>query len=192
MVVVYVITIIIFLLILVNYYLGENLYVIPEDKRFFYNVNETKITRERNIGPAPSYVITISVATGILIGMYLAYASTANLGNNIIIILAIAAIFICYAIEITRNITLKDGTLTLSRFLAKDKVIKIDNIMGMYIYSYNKKFLNKHAYTTKLVITDINDKMTKFTLSSINNKAVLNMMKEDFGIINNKMYIAKR
>ena len=64
-------------------------------------------------------------------------------------------------------------------------------IRGMYIYSYNKKFLKSHAYTTKLVITDTDNHITKYTLSSLDNKAVLNMMKESFGVNSYKMFISK-
>jgi hypothetical protein len=64
-------------------------------------------------------------------------------------------------------------------------------ITGMYIYSYNKKFLKNHAYTTKLVVVEDSGKKHKFSLSSLDNKAVLNLMKDTFGVTNNKMYIAK-
>ena len=62
----------------------------------------------------------------------------------------------------------------------------------MYLYSWNKKFLKKHALTTKLVITTNSDKKYKFVISSLDNKAVLNLLKENFGVINNKMYIGKK
>jgi hypothetical protein len=48
----------------------------------------------------------------------------------------------------------------------------------MYIYSYTKKFLKKRALTTKLIVVTKTDKFYKFVLSSLDNKAVLNMIKE--------------
>ena len=94
--------------------------------------------------------------------------------------------------EITKRISIREGVITLSGFLLKTKQIDISRITGMYIYSYNRKFMKGHAYTVKLVIVDDSGKRTKYTLSSIDNRAVTNMMKENFGIEKNKMYIAKR
>ena len=94
--------------------------------------------------------------------------------------------------ELTRTIELKEGKLIFSRFLYRQKTFDVARITGMYIYSYNKKFLKKHAYTTKLVVVEDNGKTTKFSLSSLDNKSVLNMMKDSFGVVNNKMFIANK
>ena len=55
-----------------------------------------------------------------------------------------------------------------------------------------KRFLKNHAHTTKLVVSTRTDKTYKFVLSSLNYKAVLNMMKENFGITDYKIYMTKK
>ena len=65
----------------------------------------------------------------------------------------------------------------------------VDNLN---IYSYNKRFLEKNALTTKLIIVTKTDKKYKFILSSLNYKSVLNMMSDIFGVTNNKMFIANK
>ena len=107
-------------------------------------------------------------------------------------ILVVLIITICYLIEITRKITIKDDKLILSKMFSKKVEIYGNQIKGIYIYSFNKKFLKKRALTTKLVVVEKTDKFHKFTLSSLDNKAVLNMLKENFGVQNYKMYIEKR
>lgn len=188
---VYIISAIILVLVLINWFLGEKLYEVPKDTGFFDNVNAYNLSKERYIFADPSYVVSISMITGALIGLYLAYAAVQSV-NSIIVAITIIVLSACYLIELTRNITLCDGVLTLSKFFSFKKEIDVRTIKGMYIYSYNKKFLKKHAYTTKLVITLNDDRKIKFSLSSLDNKSVLNMMKDTFGITRNKMFISKR
>lgn len=99
-------------------------------------------------------------------------------------------LFVLYLIEISRKILLTSDSLEFERMFFRTKKIPLDKIDGMYIYSYNKKFLNKNAFTTKLVVVNGNNKY-KFTLSGISPKVVLNMMKDNFGISDYKMYIKK-
>ena len=86
---------------------------------------------------------------------------------------------------------LKEDKLILSKAFSKKVELYGNQIKGIYIYSFNKKFLKKRALTTKLVVVTKTDKFYKFTLSSIDNKAVLNMIKENFGVTEYKMYIGK-
>lgn len=180
----------IIVLALINFILGIKLYEEPKQGGYFNNVGELDMFRERTIAADPKYVLVISVVTGILLGLYLGYAAALEKGG-IVITATVALIAVMYLIEITRTVTLKEGKLTLSKFLSFEKEINVNQIEGMYIYSYNKKFLKSHAYTTKLVIVENGGKITKFTLSSIDNKAILNMMKESFGINSHKMFISK-
>lgn len=186
-----IVSIVIVVLILVNWVLGEKLYKEPKNTNFFNNVTGLNAEGEKYLMADPRYVVEISILTGIAIGSYMALSTVYHLYWLIeycIIILLLAV----YLMEITRNITLIGSTLTLSRFLMKKKKIEVQDISGMYIYSFNKKFLNKHAYTTKLVITPKNGKRVKFSLSSLDNRAVLNLLTEHFGINSNKMYIASQ
>ena len=52
--------------------------------------------------------------------------------------------------------------------------------------------MNNHAYTVKLVVAQTSKKLTKFALSSIDNRAIMNMIKDNFGVKKNKMYIANQ
>lgn len=186
----YILSGIIIVLALINYILGIVLYEKPKEKGYFNNVCDVDMSREKTIAADPKYVLVISIITGILMGLYLGYVNVLE-KSGLIITLTATIIAITYLIEITRMITIKEGKLTLSKFLSFDKEINLNQITGMYIYSYNKKFLKSHAYTTKLVITERDGKTTKFTLSSIDNKAVLNMMKDSFAINSYKMFISK-
>ncbi len=189
--VVYVITVIIFLVAIINLILGERLYKLPNDKAFFNNVTSVNMTKEKYIAANPRHVVTLSVLTGALIGLYLGLAKVNEIRNSIITI-AIVFLLVIYFMELTRTITLKEGKLTFSRFLYKTQTFDVTKITGIYIYSYNKKFLKKHAYTTKLVVVEDSGKKFKFSLSSLDNKSVLNMMKDSFGVVNNKMFIANK
>ncbi|MBQ6860316.1 MAG: hypothetical protein IJO08_01560 [Clostridia bacterium] len=189
--VVYVITAIIFIVAIINLVLGERLYKLPNDKAFFNNVNSVNLEKEKYIAANPRHVVALSVLTGALVGLYLGLARV-NEVNASIITVAILFILVIYFMELTRTITLKEGKLTFSRFLYKTRTFDATKITGIYIYSYNKKFLKKHAYTTKLVVVEDNGKKFKFSLSSLDNKSVLNMMKDSFGVVNNKMYIANK
>lgn len=188
---VYIITAIMFVLIVINWFLGENLYILPKENGFFNNVTQYNLNKEKDIAADPKYVLLISAVTGILIGLYLAFASIIGIENILITIMALL-VFICYLMEITRKIEIREGQVILYDLIFRNRIIESTKIKGMYIYSYNKQFLNKHAYTTKLVITLVDDKRIKFTLSSLDYKAVLNMMKDNFGIVSYKMFLAKK
>lgn len=188
---IYLLSAVILIIIAINQFLGYKLYEVPKNQEYFNNVNEINLVKERNISANPKYIVKISIFTGIMIGLYAAYASVYDVSG--LFVLGMVLVFLgLYFIELTRKITLKEGTLTLSKFLGKTYEIDARKISGMYIYSYNKRFLNKHAYTTKLVIVDDSKKIIRFTLSSLDNRSVLNMMKESFGINNYKMFISKR
>ena len=187
----YIVSIVIVLMIFINYFLSAKLYSVPQNEEFLNNVNQLNFEKEKNIAPNPKYVTVISILTGILIGMYVALASSFKL-NNWIAIIVILIIAICYLVEITRKITIKDDKLILTKAFSKKIELYGNQIKGIYIYSYNKKFLKKRALTTKLVVVSKNNKIYKFILSSIDNKAVLNMIKENFGVTDYKMYIEKR
>lgn len=173
-----------------NYYLGAKLYMVPQNPKYFNNVKEVNINNLKDITPAPKYVLTVTLLNALLIGMFYAICGI-NAVNSWIPFAYAAVLIILYIIELSRNISINDNTLILSRFLKRDIIIPIATIEGMYIYSFNKKFLKKHALTTKLVIT-ASGKRYKFTISSLENKAILNMMKNSFGITENKMFIAKQ
>lgn len=186
----YVVSVIIVLLIITNYYLGKKLYSVPKNKEYFNNVERLDFTKEKNIAPNPKYVTIISILVGILIGFYIALCIKFNI-NKWLPITLIAIISILYLIEITRKIKIKDDKIILSKAFSKTKSFYGNEVKGIYIYSFNKKFLKKRALTTKLVVVTKEDKMHKFTLSSLDNKAVLNMIKENFGVTEYKMYIGK-
>lgn len=177
-------------LIVANYYLGAKLYMVPQNPNYFSNVKEININNLKDINPAPKYVLTITLLNALLIGMF--YAVCDISGTNGWIPLTYATVIVLlYVIELSRSISINDNTLILSRFLKRDIIIPLATIEGMYIYSFNKRFLKKHALTTKLVVT-ASGKRYKFTISSLENKAILNMMKNSFGITENKMFIAKQ
>lgn len=185
----YIITGIIILLALTNLILGIKLYEKPNEEGYFNNVGKVDLNRERNILAEPKHISFLSIITGILIGLYFALLSALEMHGGIFL-LTVLLLFFMYLKEIKRKITLKDGKLILTHVFT-EKELDATKIRGMYIYSYNKKFLKSHAYTTKLVITDNDNRITKYTLSSLDNKAVLNLMKESFGINSYKMYISK-
>lgn len=189
---IYVLSAVILLFILINWYLSVSLYEEPSDPNYFNNVNRFPGSANvKHINANPRYVLIISIFVGIVIGIYYAYASIEGI-NFLVKFALIFIILVCYLIEITRSITLKDGVLIFSKFLYKTKEIHANMVKGMYIYSYNKKFLKKNAYTTKIVVITKDEKKYKFSLSSLDNRAVLSMMKEEFGVVNNKMFISKR
>lgn len=175
--------------VLTNYFLGAKLYMLPKNDAYFNNVNEININNFKDIMPSPKYVITITILNAILIGLFYALCETAKVSGWIPTVYALVLLFL-YLIEISRSISINENTIILSRLFRKDITIPIATIDGMYIYSYNKKFLKKHALTTKLVVVARNKKY-KFTISSLENRAILNMMKNNFGITEHKMFIAK-
>lgn len=188
---VYVVSAIIFILVALNFFLGERLYKIPKDTNYFNNVEEYDISSNKEITADPKYVLTISILTGILLGSYLGLATICNV-HNIIVTLGTVTICCCYLAEITRRVAIRDGVLVLSRFLMPKKEIDANRITGIYLYSYNRKFMDNHAYTVKLVVAQTSKKLTKFALSSIDNRAIMNMIKDNFGVKKNKMYIANQ
>ena len=186
----YIISAIIIAFAITNFILGIKLYEKPKENGYFANVGKIDFIHDKYIMAEPKYVVTISVITGILIGLYLAYANSVEASGWVFVITTFLLLYM-YLSEITKRITFKEGKLTLSQIFYEE-VIEASSIKGMYIYSYNKKFLKSHAYTTKLVITDSKDKTIKFTISSLDNRAVLNMMKETFGVNSYKMFISRR
>ena len=187
----YVVSAIIVFLIFLTYFLGFKLYSEPENEGYFNNVNNLNFEKTRHIAPNPKYIVSISIAVGIFIGSYLALCTKFKI-NTIVSMIVVLIIFLCYLVEITRRIVIEENKIVLSKLFSKKIELNGLSINGMYIYSFTKKFLKKHALTTKLVITTNNNKKYKFVLSGIDNKAVLNMMKENFGIVDYKMYIGKK
>ncbi len=187
--VIYFILIVSAILTAVNYYLGARLYMLPKNTAYYNNVKEINISNFKDIIPSPKYVITITILSAIVIGAFFAICSAKQVSFWIPTIYALV-LLVLYIIEISRSISLNENTIILSRFFRKDIIIPIVTISGMYIYSYNKRFMKKHALTTKLVVVAGNKKY-KYTISSLENKAILNMMKNSFGITENKMFIAK-
>ena len=117
---VYVVSAIIFILMALNFFLGERLYKIPKDTNYFNNVEEYNISSNKEITADPKYVLTISILTGILLGSYLGLATVCNV-HNIVVTLGTVAICCCYLAEITRRVAIRDGVLVLSRFLMPKK-----------------------------------------------------------------------
>ncbi len=189
--VMYVVTFVIIITTILNYFLGEKLYKEPKDINYFTNVEEYNLSKNKEIAAEPKYVVTVSIFTGILLGMYWGLDAISHSGGMLTFI-ATVIILCSYLMEITRRVALRDGKLVLTRFLARTKEIDAAKINGMYIYSYTRKFMKNHAYTVKLVVSENNGKKTKFTISSLDNRAVMNLMKESFGVQRNKMYIAKQ
>ena len=186
----YIVSILIIALALINFILGIKLYEKPKENGYFTNVGNIDYIHERHLTADPKYVVTISVITGILLGLYLSYLTAVG-AYGILFLITGLIVFYMYLCEVTKRISFKEGKLLLSQVFY-DEEIEASRIRGMYIYSYNKKFLKSHAYTTKLVITDSNDKTIKFTISSFDNRAVLNLMKETFGVNSYKMFISRR
>ena len=187
----YVVSGIIIAFIVINYFLGYKLYSVPKNEKYFNNVTALDFSKGKYICPEPRYVILISIFTGVMIGIYVALASILDF-NKWIALIVVLLICVCYLIEITRAIIIRDDKLILSKIFSKKVELYGNDIKGMYIYSYNKKFLKSHALTTKLVIITKTEKTYKFVLSSLNNKSVLNMMKENFGVTEYKMFISKK
>ena len=184
----YIVTAIIFVLIFLNYFLGFKLYKEPKNEGYFTNVRNYNITRQKDIMTSPKYVLAISVGLGVFLGIYMLLGRV-SATNSIVIWGTSIILFILYLIEITRKIVLTDEYISFERMFFRTKKIMLQQIDGMYIYSFNKKFMNKNAFTTKLIVVNGKSKY-KFTLSGIDTRSVLNMMKENFGIGENKMYIA--
>ena len=188
---VYVVSAIMLLFIIINYYLSIKLYREPNNVSYFNNVTNLNFSKNKYITPEPKYIVTVSILTGILFGMYL-FLSIYFRMNTWAVVGIILILTICYLSEISRKIIIKDDKLILSKAFSKTIELYGRDIKGIYIYSYNKKFLKKHALTTKLVVVTKNDKKYKFILSSLNNKSVLNMLSDVFGVTDYKMFIANK
>ena len=169
-------------IVIVNCFFGIKLYMEPKNSSYYRNVTEVNIDRDKDIRPSPKHVITLTLINGIVIGIFYALCS---------IYMVPALIPFIYASILSRSISINENTIILSRMFMQDIAIPLAMIEGMYIYSYNKKFLKKHTLTTKLVIS-ASGKLYKYTISSLENKAILNMMKNNFGVSEYKMFIAKQ
>lgn len=189
--VVYVVSAIILFCIIINYYLSVKLYREPNNISYFNNVTNFNFSKTKYITPEPKYNVIISILTGVLIGMYLTLVGFLKIDGLVAIVITLI-IIVCYLVEISRKIIIKDDKLILSKAFSKKIELYGKDIKGIYIYSYNKKFLKKHALTTKLVVVTKTDKKYKFVLSSLNNKSVLNMMSDIFGVTDYKMFIANK
>jgi hypothetical protein len=186
----YAITAVIFVAIFANYLLGYKLYGEPKNKEYFSNVNNYNTINKRELMASPKYVVELSIFIGIFIGLYLFLSDlqSINWWLKWVTILIIAILFIK---EITQKITITEDELVYEKFLEPTKRIQLNSIDGMYIYSYNKKFLNKRALTTKLIVCS-GEKKYKLLVSALDVRAILNMMKENFGINEHKMFIDKK
>lgn len=188
--VMYVVTALVFIGIFANYFLGYKLYKVPSNKGYFSNVNHYNTINRKDIMASPKYVGGLSILLGLFLGVYIVLCDLVQM-NTFLKWITVTTLFILYLVEITRKITLTDDYLELGKIFSPTKKIALNDIDGMFVYSYNKKFLNKRAFTTKLVVA-AGSKKYKFTLSSIDVKAVINMMKDNFGITENKMFVAKK
>lgn len=187
-----VITILVVTLVILflNYYLGAKLYMIPKNDAYFNNVKEINLEKLKEINPNPKYVLPRIALYAIIIGAFYAVCKAVGV-NSWIPTLYAGVLILLYVVELSKSISLNDNDLVLSKFLSKDICIPVTAIDGMYIYSYAPKFMNKHNHTTKLVITSAG-KHYKYTPSSLEKQAILNMMKYNFGINDCKMFVAKK
>lgn len=184
----YVVTILFFVGTIANYVLSKVLYREPKNNNYFSNVNHYNTINKRILMASPKYVTILSILLGIFFGTYYFLCVLCEVNSalawGLILILSIL-----YLIEITRKISVTDENLEFEKMFFPTKRIPLNSITGVYIYSFKKKFLNKRALTTKLVVATNKEKY-KFTISSIDIKSVTNMMKENFGITENKIFIA--
>ena len=186
----YIITGIVFLGIIINYYLGISLYKEPKNDGYFSNVSNYNIINRREIMASPRYVTLLSILLGIFLGVYMFLCQLQEI-NSLVMWGTMGVLVVLYLVEITRKVSITEDSLQFERIFTPTKKIPLNNIDGMFVYSYNKKFLNKRAFTTKLVVTHGDEKF-KFTLSSIDVKAIINMMKDNFGVEEYKMYVHKK
>lgn len=186
----YIVTAILFILFVLNYTLGKVLYSEPTSMSYSSNVKQYNTIGNKNIMASPKYVTVLSAFLGIFLGVYCCLGKILET-NALVMWGMVLLLLIAYLIEITRKITLTDDSLEFERMFCPTKKIPLNKIDGMYIYSYNKKFLNKRALTTKLVVCIGNEKY-KFTISSLDVKAVLAMMKDNFGITENKIFVKNK
>ena len=188
--VMYIVTAILLVLFILNYVLGNVLYCEPSTLGYSSNVKNYNTINNRNIMASPKYVTILSALLGIFLGAYCKLCQVLEINKYIIYGVTIL-LLIAYLVEITRKITITDENLEFEKMFCPTKKIPLNKIDGIYIYSYNKKFLNKRALTTKLVVCTGSEKY-KFTISSIDVKAVLSMMKDNFGITENKIFVKNK
>ena len=186
----YIVSVLMILFTVLNYVFGCVLYKEPEDETFFENVHQVTIEKNRYILPEPRYALISSMVTGLMLGLYLSLAKYYHV-SKWMVILATAVVSVSYLFEMTRKLVLDSEYLTHTRFFLIKKAIPVSEIKGLFVYSYNKKWLKQHALTTKLVVTLKNGKKYPITLASFSNKKIFNMLKDNFGITHHKMYIFK-
>lgn len=186
----YIVTVAIFAGILINYLLGFKLYSEPKNEEYFSNVNHYNTINKRELMASPKYVVELAILIGIFLGLYLFLSDlqSINWWLKWTTVFVIVALFLK---EITQKITITEDELVYEKFLEPTKKIELNAIDGMYIYSFNKKFLNKRALTTRLVVCT-GKKKHKLLISAMDVRAILNMMKENFGINEHKMFIDKK
>ncbi|MBQ9267798.1 MAG: hypothetical protein IJ217_05960 [Clostridia bacterium] len=176
--------------IFVNYFLGAKLYQRPRNDAYRHNVGNINTIKMPEIAPDPQYILLLTFFTGILIGLFIALVNKS--GNSYLYSVVFSVIIgVLYWIEISRRVKITEYSLVLSKALAKSIEIPLNEILGIYIYSPHKKFMDGHMLTTKLVVVT-RDKETKFTISSLNKKAVLNIIKNNFGVTDYKIFIANK
>ena len=172
----------------VNYFLSYKLYKEPENKSYFNNVKNVNTIKMPEIAPGPKYILYVTLLCGIAMGLFLSLVDLTN-EKGIYGFIFVVMVSVIYIIEISRRIKITENSLALSRAFAKTKEIPLEEIKGIYIYSFFKRFMKKHALTTKLVVVT-KDKKIKFTISSLSKPAVLNIIKNNFGVTDNKIYVA--
>ena len=186
----YIVTVAIFVGILINYLLGFKLYSEPKNEEYFSNVNHYNTINKRELMASPKYVVELSILIGIFIGLY-SFLSDLQLINWWLKWFTILVIAVLYLKEITQKISVTEDELVYEKLFSPTKRIQLNSIDGMYIYSFNKRFLNKRALTTKLIVCS-GKKKHKLLISAMDVRAILNMMKENFGINEHKMFIDKK
>lgn len=183
----WIILVLIILVTFVNYFLGAKLYMLPKDERYFENVKRYNTVKLKDIMVDPGYILKLTILLGTLYGLFITFANLVefNIWVTFVFLLYLGMLYI---IEITRKVSISEESLNLSKAFARDITINLDKIKGMYIYSFNERLIETHAFTTKLVICTDNKKY-KFTISSLSIKAILNMMKDNFDIEHHRIFI---
>ena len=171
--IIYLVTGIIFLLILIHYFLGYKLYKEPKNEGYYTNVKHYNVIHQKDLMASPQYVVSVSALLGIFLGIYF-FLGKIEKANSYMIWGTAIILFVLYLVEITRKILLTEENLEFQRIFFRTKKIPLEKIDGIYVYSLNKKFINKSAFTTKLVVS-VGNTRYKFTLSGIDTRAVLNM-----------------
>ena len=129
---VYVVSVIMLLFILLNYYLSIKLYREPNNVSYFNNVMNLNFSKNKYITPEPKYIVKVSILTGILLGMYVALAVHFKM-NLWMLIGILLIILICYLVEISRKIIIKDEKIILSKAFSKTRELYGKEVKGIYI-----------------------------------------------------------